>query len=487
MKYFNAILIMILVALTSCSSPTADITILHWNDFHSHNTSWVPTHYNQDKHTVGGYALLDAYLDSLERVFPGAIRVHAGDDFQGSPVCAVTKGASQIEILNAVKPDFFTIGNHEFDYTWKHLDSLRQNIAKFGMYSANLIDDKTGESATPQFRVFFRKGYRFAMIALTTPYLNELTLPSNLEGVEVADPAETARNLISSLESRGIDLFIVVSHMGIGLDRKLAEDVPDIDLIIGGHSHTYMREAEQVNGVWIVQANDHGRYIGITKFHVENGDITTIDMDYEETIAGKLRPSKDVAAVVKKYEEQVAEEMDKVIGTLEIPWRSGGDESNLGNWIADAFREATGTDIAMMNNGGIRKGLDSGPILVRDIWEISPFGNTLVTFEWTGEELMNAMDFMASRGRSMQVSGMDMMLEDKVGLVDILVGEEQVDPEKVYTICVNNYTASQAEKYFGTEINNLKETGLVDRDVLVNAVKKDPVIRSEIEGRVIIL
>ncbi len=486
MKYFNMTVVLLLAVLAGCSAPSADITILHWNDLHAHNTTWVPTSYNNDKHAVGGYALLDAYLDSLEKVYPGALRVNAGDDFQGSPMCAVTKGLSQIEILNKVKPDFFTLGNHEFDYSWAHLDSLRLNEAKFGMYAANLIDTETGESAAPQFRVFLRKGYRFALIGLTTPYLDELTLPKNLEGIEVADPAETAQNLINTLKSRKIDLFIVVSHIGIGNDRKLAEAVPEIDLIIGGHSHTYMREAENVNGVWIVQANAHGRYVGVTNFHVDEGDITSLEMDYVETITGKLAPSKDVAKIVDAYETELKEAMDEVIGTLERAWTRGGSESNLGNWIADAFREATDTDIAMMNNGGIRKGLDAGKILVRDIWEISPFGNTLVTFEWTGKELTEALDFMAKAGRSMQVSGIDMMLERNEGLVDALVGEAEIDLEKTYKLCVNNYTASQGEKYFGTKIE-VKETGLVDRDVLIEAVRKNPIINSGIEGRVIIL
>jgi len=486
MKYFNMTVVLFLAILAGCSAPSADITILHWNDFHAHNTTWVPTNYNNDKHAVGGYALLDAYLDSLENVYPGALRVNAGDDFQGSPMCAVTKGLSQIEILNKVQPDFFTFGNHEFDYSWAHLDSLRLNAAKFGMYAANLIDTETGESATPQFRVFLRKGYRFALIGLTTPYLDELTMPKNLEGIEVADPAETAQNLINTLKARNIDLFVIVSHMGIGNDRKLAEAVPEIDLIVGGHSHTYMRQPENVNGVWIVQANDHGRYVGVTNFHVDEGEITSLEMDYVETITGKLAPSKDVAKIVDAYETQLKEAMDEVIGELESPWTTRGAESNLGNWIADAFREATNTDIAMMNNGGIRKGLDAGKVHVRDIWEISPFGNTLVTFEWTGKELTEALDFMAKVGRSMQVSGIEMKLERNEGLVDASVGGVEIDPEKTYKLCVNNYTASQGEKYFGKAIEPL-ETGLVDRDVLIEAVRKNPVINSEIEGRVIIL
>ena len=486
MKKTNLLVILLVILLAGCSSETADLTILHWNDLHSHNTTWIPTSYNKDNHAVGGYAILDAYLDSLEKVNPGALRVNAGDDFQGSPMCAVTKGFSQIEILNLVKPDFFTLGNHEFDYSWKHLDSLRTHEAKFAMYAANLIDTNTGESATPQFRIFTRNGYRFAMIGITTYYLNELTMPKNLEGVEVADPIITTRNLIERLSKRGIDLFVVVSHMGIDSDRDLAKAVPEVDLIVGGHSHTYMREAQEVNGVWIVQSNDHGRYVGVTKFHVDKGEITSLNMDYVETKVSGIKPSQDVAAIVMKYEAKLAEEMDKVIGKLETPWSPRGPESNLGNWIADAFREKTGSDIAMMNPGGIRKGLNAGDILVRDIWEISPFGNTLVTFEWTGQELIEALDHMAKVGRTMQVSGIDMMLERNVGLVEAIVDGKEIDVDKIYKICVNNYTASQGEKYFGKKIE-VVETGLIDRDVLIESVRKHPNINSQIEGRVIVL
>lgn len=486
MKRFTVLLSLLMLFLVGCSSNVADITILHWNDFHAHNITWVPTNYNSDDHSVGGYALMDAYLDSLQKVYSGALKVHAGDDFQGSPISSMTKGYSQIEILNQVKPDFFTLGNHEFDYGWKNLDSLRVNEAKFMMYSANLFDSETGEPALPQFRIFVRDGYSFALIGLTTPYLDELTIPKNLEGLEIADPAETVRGVMKKLQDRKIDLFIVVSHMGIGLDKKLADDVPEIDLIIGGHSHTYMKEAIKENGVWIVQASDHGRYIGLTNFHVENGEITELEMDYIETVTGKLKPSKDISKIVIRQEAALVEIMDEVIGHLETPWTRRGVETNLGNWIADAFREKTDVDIAMMNNGGIRKDLAAGDIKVRDIWEISPFGNTLVTFEWTGEELLEALNFMAETGRTMQVSGIEVILEKNKGLISAEIEGEEIDPSKTYKICLNNYSASQGEKYFGKKIENIVETGLIDRDVLLDEVRKHPNINSRVEGRLIV-
>ncbi|MCK4812601.1 MAG: bifunctional metallophosphatase/5'-nucleotidase [Candidatus Marinimicrobia bacterium] len=485
MKYFNLIMFTLILFFSSCGKQSADITILHWNDFHSHNIPWVPTRYNEAQHTVGGYALLDAYLDSLEIVFPGALRVNAGDDFQGSPVCAVTKGISQIEILNAVEPDFFTIGNHEFDYSWKYLDSLRQHLADFPMYAANLINVETDESAVPGCKIFHQNGYRFALIGLTHPQMNFLTIPENMEGVRVADPAKTAQNIIDRLKKRGIQCFIVVTHIGIEGDRELAKAVPEIDLIIGGHSHTYMREAEQVNGVWIVQASAHGRYVGLTRFHIDQGNITSLKMEYVETVAGRLKPSQDIAEIVMSYEAGLADKMNEVIGELKIPWIRSGGESNIGNWIADAFLDAVDADIAIMNNGGIRKNLAVGSILVRDIWEIAPFGNTLVTYEWTGKEILEGLDNMVQKHRSLQFSGITMVLDREKGLIDARVNGKSIDPEKIYTVVTNNYTASQANNYFGLTVDSTVETGFIDRDVLIKAVRKNPIIISEIEGRIV--
>lgn len=485
MKIFNTLVLLLIVVLSSCTAPTAEITILHWNDFHSQNMPWEPASYNPEKHTVGGYALFDAYLDSLEREYPGALRVHAGDDFQGSPVCAVSEGASQIEILNLLKPDFFTIGNHEFDYGWRHVDSLRRHQAEFEMYAANLIDAESGESALPQYKIFRIDRYPVVLIGLTHPELDFLTMRQNLEGVQLADPVNSARDLIRHLKKRGLHTFVVVSHMGIGLDRELAEAVPEIDLIIGGHSHTYMREAEQVNGVWIVQADDRGRYVGLTRFRAEEGEITKLEMDYVETVAGKLTPSPDVEELVMRYENELAEKMNAAIGELKTPWKRGGGESNVGNWIADAFRAAVpGADIAIMNDGGIRKDMPAGEITVRDIWEIAPFGNKLVLFEWSGKELMQALDNMAKRRRSLQFSGINMVLRRGEGLLSAEIDGHPVDPEKTYTIVSNDYTAGQVDKYFGLELPKYRELGLLDRDALIKQVRKQKNIDSKIEGRI---
>ncbi|MDD3715636.1 MAG: bifunctional UDP-sugar hydrolase/5'-nucleotidase [Candidatus Marinimicrobia bacterium] len=485
MKYFNTFILLLIIVLSSCTAPAGEITLLHWNDFHSRNLPWVPTSYNPGNHSVGGYALFDAYLDSLQREYPGALRVHAGDDFQGSPVCAVTKGVSQIKILNLVKPDFFTIGNHEFDYGWHHVDSLRRHLAEFEMYAANLVDAESGESALPQYKIFRINRYPVVLIGLTHPQLDFLTMAKNLEGIQVADPVSSIQDLIDNLKKRGLHTFVVVSHMGIDLDRELAKTVPEIDLIVGGHSHTYMREAENVNGVWIVQADDSGRYVGVTRFKAEKGNIVSLEMQYIETIAGKLRPSPDVEALIMRYEDAMTEIMDEEIAYLQTAWTRSGGESNIGNWITDAFRATVpGTDIAIMNNGGIRKDLPSGTLRVRDVWEIAPFGNMLVCFEWSGRELQQALHNMALKNRSLQFSGIHLLLDRSKGLIEAEINGSKIDPEKTYSIITNDYTAGQAPNYFGMEIPAYQELGLVDRDVLVEAARKQKTIHVQIEGRI---
>ncbi|MDZ7820779.1 MAG: 5'-nucleotidase C-terminal domain-containing protein [Candidatus Marinimicrobia bacterium] len=177
--------------------------------------------------------------------------------------------------------------------------------------------------------------------------------------------------------------------------------------------------------------------------------------------------------------------MDEKIGELKTPWVRRSGESNIGNWIADAYRKASGADIAIMNNGGIRKNQEAGPVTVRDIWEIAPFGNRLVTFEWTGEELLEALNNMAIKRRHLQFSGIRLVLEDGGGLVGATVDGDPVDPGSTYTIATNDYSASQAPNYFDMPVPDYRDTGWLDREVMIRAVRENPDINTEVEGRII--
>ncbi|MEA3495727.1 MAG: bifunctional UDP-sugar hydrolase/5'-nucleotidase [Bacteroidota bacterium] len=480
------ILFTLLLILISCGqAEKKEIVILHWNDIHAHNTSWKPVRHNPKNHFVGGYAYVDAYLDSLKNVYPQALKINAGDDFQGTPVSSISKGLSQIEILNAVGPDFFTIGNHEFDYGWKQFSELIPK-AKFDIYGANVLDEKTGKALLKRYKIYEFNGQKIAILGVTTDDLSGLTLSENLAGLKIASQIETTREIVEELKKKNIHLIIAVTHIGINKDKELAEAVPELDLIVGGHSHTYLDEAEIVGNTKIVQTASYGRYIGEFRFSCDEKDITEFHYKLIEVVSDKIKPSADVKKVVDKWENKVAEKMDIVIGKLQSDWVKGGVESNIGNWLSDAMKNKTNSDIAFTNNGGIRKNLSAGDIKIRDIWEIAPFENTLVTFEITGKELLNLVNFIIEKNSSVQQSGMKIIVDKKTDkVIEVSVNGAKIDANKKYEIVTNNYVFDHLDKYFGITVENSNQTDLIDRNVFIEAVKKQKVIDSKIEGRIV--
>ena len=477
--------ILLVLVFVSVIVANDEIVILHWNDVHSHNVPWKPVRHNPEKHFVGGYAYLDAYLDSLLIVYPKALKINAGDDFQGTPVSSVTKGSSQIAILNVVRPDVFTIGNHEFDYGWNNFAKLVPK-AKFNIYGANVLDEKTGKALLERYKIYNINGKKIAILGITTDDLSGLTLSKNLEGIKIADQIETVKKLVKEIEKQNIYLIIAVTHIGIDEDKKLAEAVPELDLIVGGHSHTFLNRAVIIGNTHIVQAGCYGRYVGEFKFSCDKTKITDFSYKLIEVLPSKMAPSADVKKVVDKYENQVAKEMDVVIGNLKRDWIKGGVESNLGNWLTDAMKEKSKTDIAFSNSGGIRKNLAAGDIKVRDIWEIAPFGNTFVTFTVDGKQLLNMVKYMVENKRIVPESGLKIIIKkDENKLLEVFVNGKKIDLNKKYSIVTNNYVFDHSIKYFGLVPDNSIETGLVDRDVFINAVKNQKVINSKVEGRIV--
>jgi 2',3'-cyclic-nucleotide 2'-phosphodiesterase (5'-nucleotidase family) len=186
----------------------------------------------------------------------------------------------------------------------------------------------------------------------------------------------------------------------------------------------------------------------------------------------------------------IAGEMNKVIGKLKSPWicNSRG-ESNIGNWIADVTRAYFQTDIAFQNSGGIRKGLAAGPITVRDIWEISPFDNTIVIVRVTGIQLLNILDWRIKNPRDLlQTSGLTRFYNTKnKTLIEATVNGNPIIPDKIYTIATNNYILGHIERFFGLSEKDVlvEDTGVIGRDILLLAVKKQKIIDTKIEGRLV--
>jgi 5'-nucleotidase/UDP-sugar diphosphatase len=487
-------------ALPQTAEPRlATLTILHWNDLHSQNVPFkVVVRDSITKrdsvYYVGGVATLFGYINQLKDNRRDVALLDAGDDFQGTPISTMTKGRSQIELLNIIKPDAMTLGNHEFDYGLKNLEE-DLSLARFPILNANIFDERNGRNFQKPYLVKTIGDVKVGIIGLIMPDLPILTMRDNIKGLRILNDVQVVRKYISELKKQGVNLIVVLSHIGVDADKALADSVRSIDVIIGGHSHTALFQPIKRNHTIICQAGTRGRWLGDLDLTVDlAGDsVYRYNGKLIETVVGNVPADSVAAAKVAELEGSIAGELNQVIGTLKVDWRTKYNrESNIGDWAADVMREYAHTDIAFANSGGFRKNLYAGSITVRDIWEIFPFSNHFLTFQVSSKMLRRMIAWQVSRKvELMEVSGIRYKHNSSEPsgqrVVSIKVNGEPVDDSKMYSIVTNEYVAGHLHDFFGIPEKDITLTQLekIDHDVFVEAVKKQKVISSRVEGRIV--
>lgn len=501
-------LITSIIIVFSCVSLFAqdnvkEISILHWNDFHARNVAYK-TSKKKDGETVnyfiGGTASMLGYLNKFRD--EKSLVLHGGDDYQGSPISSITKGFSQIELLKLYNLDAFVVGNHEFDYGSTEL-SEGLKLLNFDVLSANLYLKNENRNFAKSYTIKEKNGVKIGIVGVSPEDLKSLTLPKNVETISVLNTDSVLTVNIAELKKQGCDMIVLLSHNGVDVDSVYARKFHDIDVIVGGHSHTPIHKPKIVDGVIIVQAGSYGKFLGKLDLKVD------VDKDTVVYAFGKLHETVldsaifDVAAG-NKVNEMIASiepKMKEVIGKLEVDWK----KNNCGQWNADALRMLFKTDIAFMNAGSIRKDMLKGDITVGDIWEINPFGNNIMTFSVKGSTIKKMMaNNIRMASKDEELSGYDMIIfsgmvirvnperinnENDDFIISIEVNGKELDTEKTYSVVTNSYTASQAKKYFGDfgEEINATDTNVIDRDALLEAVKQQKVINNVFETRLFLV
>lgn len=248
---------------------TRQLTILHTNDVHSQiDPIVIDTNTNT---TMGGYARRKAYIDMVRNEGNDMLVFECGDMFQGTPYFNVYNGKLEIDLMNKMGIDAVTIGNHEFD---NGLDALTQRIkeANFPFLNAN-YNFKSHEMASvvKPYKIFEKAGMKIGVIGIGVK-LDGLVSYTNYGETTYSDPIETANTLAKELRNNGCNLIIVLSHIGYKMtnlpdDILLARSSTDIDIILGGHTHTLLHQPTEVknkNGriVVINQVGSHGINMG---------------------------------------------------------------------------------------------------------------------------------------------------------------------------------------------------------------------------------
>lgn len=511
MKKISILIIASLLSIRVYSQDNIkDVIVFHWNDFHARDLPFKISKKDSasgktNYYYVGGTSNMLGYLNKYRT--KNSLVLNAGDDFQGTPISTVTRGRSQIELLNLYHIDAFVFGNHEFDYGQYTLDSAMQ-LVNFDYLSSNVYFNPKHSTFGKPFLVKNIGGVKFGIIGITLPNLIEATIPSNICEITLLNLDSVLQSDISQLKKEKCNVIVLLTHEGVDADKLLAEKYyKDVDVIVGGHSHTPLFKPVLDNGVIIVQAGAFSRWLGELDLKVDVSKDTVIGY------SGRLIETVMDSSIYDKAAEQKVEEMVasiggdlmRVIGKLETDWRASYmQESNLGQFEADAFKEKTGVDIAFINGGGLRKNLMQGDIKVTDIWEINPFGNELNVFTVSGKVLRQMLinntriRFLERKGGNdleiLNVSGITysydskQIEEDSNNVnINITINGIPLDESKDYSIATNNFVTSQFKMFFGGLPGQIefKGTGLIDRDVIIEIVEKQKVIISTLEKRII--
>ncbi|HZG80599.1 MAG TPA: bifunctional UDP-sugar hydrolase/5'-nucleotidase [Brevibacillus sp.] len=473
---------------------TTHITIAHTNDVHGH--------IQEDKgQKEFGYAKIATLLKEWREENENFLLLDAGDTFQGTIFVNQFKGESIVPILNSLDYNVMAAGNHEFDFGYEQLLKLRDSL-DHPVISANVFKADGKELLVPSFKAEIG-GKKFAFLGFVAEDTPILTHPDNVKGLTFKSPVEVAKAVVPELKKE-VDHVIVVSHIGINVDREIAENVPGIDLIVGGHSHTPLKTPEVVNGTYIVQDWEYGKSLGRADLYYLGEELVAFSgglKEYDEAVT----PDPEIDKMVKEIVSQIDSVMNVVIAKSEVPLDGDRNlvrkkETNVGNLIADIMVERTQSipgyeaDIALANGGGIRTQLEAGDITKKDLYSLLPFeNNTLSVVEVTGEELKAALengvsDVENGAGRFPQISGMSFTYSKSKPagerVLEVKVKGEPLDLKKTYKLATIDFLAAGGDGY---EMLNKPffNTGLSMYSVVEAALMERKVVNPKVEGRIV--
>lgn len=471
---------------------TIALTIVHTNDTHGQ--------YKNSASTVG-FEKVKAIADKEN----ADLILDAGDAFHGLPFATIEQGKSTAELLRAVGYDAVCPGNHDFNYGAAALKALgteepavktedsegRADKAQknFKLLNANVVNASDGQN---YFQPYMTKNVtrgeevsvKVGVFGLISPDVYSSTAPENVKDVRFDDAVEAAKKTVSKLKNdEKCDVIIALTHIGMtekeGMlsSRDIAKAVPEINVIIDGHTHAQYDEV--VGNTLIAQTGAYFSNAGIVKIFYEPDSrkiVNTVGRVISPTDAEAYESNWEVSKIIEDIEARQKPVLNQVVGKTDVPLEGSAiktytEETNLGRVITSAYLETTGADIAFENCGGIRASIAAGDITKGSVIGVSPFGNYLVTKKITGADLKSILEKSLEMGANnlkayqegkhewpangggsyLQIGGMKVAYDPARSLdnrlVSVDIGGAPLDLDSTYTVVTNQFVASNASKY----------------------------------------
>jgi 2',3'-cyclic-nucleotide 2'-phosphodiesterase (5'-nucleotidase family) len=310
------------------------------------------------------------------------------------------------------------------------------------------------------------------------------TYPPNVRNLRFLQAESTLTALLDSLGYTDKDVIIVLSHRGWEADSAMALNIHDVDLIVGGHSHTIIEKPRTVAQTIICQAGAKGINLGKIDLEIANGNIATWHGQLIP-VTGTIPEDSTLAVKINTASKALDQQLRVPIGKTEIalvPGLQAGrkDALSLGDLLARFMLEETQADIAFTNQGGVRATIEPGPITMMDIYASLPFENTVVTMELTGAQVEEVLDRNFSSGTDTggrhHFSGIEWK-QKHYGTVQAIINGRPIDPKKTYKIATNNFLARGGDGYTVlTKGINVSDTGMTLNELLIRYIERVGII-----------
>ena len=525
MRQSLAVALFSMALATPVSAET--LTILHTNDFHSrvepinkYNSGCKPEDNDAGK-CFGGYARLITAIKAARADTNNSILVDGGDQFQGSLFYTYYKGKVAAEMMNALGYDAMTVGNHEFDDGPEVLRGF-VNAVDFPvlMSNADISQERLLNNIIAPSKVIERGGEEIGLIGLTPEDTADLASPG--KAVKFTNPSKAVAREVKKLTEAGVKRIIVLSHSGYLVDKIVASDVDGIDVIVGGHSNTFLSNiSDKAQGpypTWvknpsggktaIVQAFAYGKYLGKLDVEFDDDGVVVSALGEPIIVGGEIAEDTTLKERIAELAQPLEDIRQKKVAETSGP--IDGDRSNcrareceMGNLVAEALLDRVkdqGVSLSIYNGGGLRASMDAGEITMGEVLTVLPFQNVVSTFELRGSDVVKALEAGVSqieegKGRFPQVAGLRYTIDQsvppnagRVSDVEVRKGDEYVpiDLAATYGVVSNDFLRSGGDGYaiFEEKAEQAYDFGPSVENVVADYLSAQSPYKPVLDGRI---
>lgn len=410
-----------------------ELVIVHTNDLHGQSLARLAT-----------------VLEEQRQLHPELLWVDAGDLFSGTAISNLLQGEAEEAAVLQMGLDAIAFGNHDFDFG---LQAVQRSLAAGVPWLSLNVLQEDGTTLAQPFVIKEVEGIRVLLTGVTTPDTPRMSFPENVAGLTFMDPAASLEQLLQ--EQKGnYDICIVLSHLGYGEDLLLAQRVPSIKAIIGGHTHTVLNRPIRIGDTLICHAGSGAQYLGKVVISMDEGYPARGELLRVEE---STPPHPRLVELDQRYEAMLAAQLDEVIGYS----RFGYVKNGMGILLVQALLEFSGADAALYNGGGVRAGLPRGAVTRRDVFAVEPFDNQVVLVTLTGAQFARLLEAKAMRSS------------------DFYEGPRLVDTSRTYTVATSDFLTTPESSYPMLAQGEIQHLSVPVREVLENYLAEKVLDKAE--------